>query len=155
MIEVFPVLYVLIGPAGSGKSTIAEQMKERMAVRIVSTDEIRQNMFGSAEDQRNGSEVFDRAYNMIRDHINHRRNVVFDATNTTKKGREELLRRVNMKKNPFHKIAVIVMTDIDGCKRQNLMRDRKVPESVIERQMEQFWRDAQSIENQFDAVYVV
>lgn len=144
-----PTLYVLIGVSGSGKSTYAESMIPNTHLAVVSTDAIRKTYFGSEEDQRDGAKVFQTAYDWINDHLQHGKDVVFDATNTTKRGRKELLRSITP---PFRKVAVLVTPPLEVSLARNAKRQRIVPESVIRGQYKQLMRDGESIPSQFDDV---
>ena len=63
-------LIVMCGPAGSGKSTWAQEYaKSHNGYIIVSTDAIRQLVFGDANDQRNPKLIFDFAYNNIEEFL--------------------------------------------------------------------------------------
>ena len=78
--------------------------------------------------------------------------VVFDATNTTHRGRRQIIRAVRY---PCKRVAVLMPTDLDKALRQNQGRDRNVPEDVIRRQYMQLIRDGESIPTQFDDVIFV
>ena len=145
-----PTLYVTIGPAGSGKSTFVNTMRN---VDVISTDELRKEMFGDAADQHYSGRVFKAAHEMTRRWLSMGMNVVFDATHTTEKGRKDLLAAIAGVS--CQKVAVVFMTPLEECKRRNAQRERKVPEEVIERQYAQFKRDAHSIPDQFDAIVIV
>lgn len=147
-----PTLYVLIGVSGSGKSTYAESLGLNTKLAVVSTDAIRKTYFGSEEDQSDGAKVFQTAYDWIDYYLQYGKDVVFDATNTTKRGRRDLLRSLTP---PFRKVAVLVTPPLGVALAQNSMRQRIVPESVIRRQYEQLMRDGESILDQFDDVIFV
>lgn len=145
-----PTLYVMIGPAGSGKSYVANRIPH---AAIDSTDMIRELMFGSAECQDNPKEVFEEAYIFAEDALCGGLDVVFDATNTTAFARKKLLTRVS---GINHKnVAIFMNTPLEECKRRNALRKRKVPDAVIERQYEQMLKDAGSIPEQFDEIVIV
>ena len=147
-----PTLYVLIGVSGSGKSTYAESLCQNTKLAVVSTDKIREQLFGSESDQREGDKVFKTAYDWVEYWIENGKDVVFDATNTTKRGRKQLLRSIRY---PCIKVAVLFTPPIDVSIARNANRQRIVPESVIRRQYEQLIRDGESIPNQFDDVIFV
>lgn len=54
-----PIMWVLVGLSGSGKSTIATQIaNENPNTVIVSSDAIREELTGDYEDQQHNEEVF-------------------------------------------------------------------------------------------------
>lgn len=147
-----PTLYVLIGISGSGKSTYAEKLQLSRNIAVVSTDSIREEMLGSEANQSDGAEIFRCAYSRINRHLSLGQDIVFDATNTTTYGRNQLLDSI---KEPCKKVAVLVMTPLDVALARNLERSRTVPESVIHRQHMQLMKDGESILNQFDDICFV
>ena len=119
-------LYVMIGVPGSGKSTF---VKEHPEINVVCPDEIRQELFGDAENQEQGRKVFHIAFNRARKLLDAGQDVIFDSTNVRRKYRKDYF-----KKFPdVSKVAVFVNTSIDECKRRNANRDRKVSDAVIDR----------------------
>lgn len=145
-----PTLYVMIGPAGSGKTTFANGIR---GADVISTDQLRKEMFGDEAVQGQAARVFRAAYHLTRMWLNMGLNVVFDATNTTTKTREELLK--NVRGIDCHKVAIYMNTPRGECKFRNNKRERKVLNEVINRQDWQMERDAQTIPEQFDEIIVV
>lgn len=145
-----PTLYIMIGPAGSGKSTFAKE--NFPAAQILSTDAIRKALFGDETDQQNGAEVFRQAYATIRRRLKAGIDVVFDATNTTDAARKEVLSRV--KDIDCRKVAIYMNTPLVICKIQNLVRSRVVPDSVIEKQYAAMMRWSREIPALFDEIIV-
>lgn len=123
---------------------------------VVSTDEIRRELFGNEEDQQNSDKVFETAFTRAATFLNIGYDVCFDATNTTEWGRKVLLRKVKLRSlTEFRKVAILFMTPVEECKRRNESRQRVVPEDVIDRQYRQLMRDAHTIPDQFDEVVVI
>lgn len=146
-----PTLYIMIGPAGSGKTTFASQ--HFGPEKIVSTDTIRKMLFGDEADQRQGAEVFRCAYATIRRRLGWGLDVVFDATNTTDAARKEVLSRV--KDIPCRKVAVYMNTPLEICKERNAGRERIVPEGVIEKQYNAMLKWSAEIPELFDTIVIV
>lgn len=146
-----PTLYVMIGPAGSGKSMFA--VSGAMNAYIISTDEIRHRLFGDETSQENPVKVFRQAYKEVRACLKREWDVIFDATNTTHQSRKELLKRVA--DIPHRNVAVYMNTALEECKRRNAQRIRQVPDEVIDRQYMQMIRDAASIPVRFDEIVIV
>lgn len=115
-------LFVLIGPAGVGKSTYIANHKKQNDV-VVSSDEIRKEL--KSIDQSN-SLVFDQ---MQVDAIaNHDNNVFYDATNLTRKYRIPLY---NKMKAYFHVVAVFLYKPLKTVLENNKNRTAVVPEDVV------------------------
>ena len=145
-----PTLFVMVGPAGSGKSYVANRIPH---AAIDSTDMIRELMFGSAECQDNSEKVFEEAYIFAEDALCGGLDVVFDATNTTAFTRKKLLERMS---GIDHKnVAIFMNTPLEECKRRNAQRKRRVPDDVIVRQYNQLIKEASSIPYQFDEIVIV
>jgi putative nucleotidyltransferase with HDIG domain len=120
-----------VGIAGSGKSTFLQELVEgRDDVIHISSDAIREELYGDENIQQDHVKVF----NLMEDKtilaLKNGKHVVYDATNLSRKKRRHLLRQ--LPKN-IHKTAVYIATDYDVIKKQNASRDRVVPEDVIQR----------------------
>ena len=143
---------MLIGVSGSGKSTYAERLGKNAKLAVVSTDRIRGFLNGNEADQSNGGEVFKIAYTMINESLSRGKDVVFDATNTTNYGRNRLMRNLRY---PCRKVAVLFTPPVEVALERSRMRERIVPDNVIERQYDQLLCYGNSIPDQFDDVTFV
>lgn len=132
-----PTLWVLVGLSGSGKSSIAAQIAEKtLNTIIVSSDEIRKEITGSRGDQSQNEEVFKIFHDRIRRALEHKKNVVADATNLTMKSRRAIMTKVNGL--DIHKVCYIIPKPFEQCKIDNLNRTHSVPDDVLYRQIEHF-----------------
>ena len=143
--------YLMVGLAGSGKSTIAKEIEYaiRMSspkydeygradkVVLISSDDIREEILGDVNDQTQNDKVFSHIHKLIKQAVRDYNHIIVDATNLTIKNRRALLNCLDDKKD-YHKIAYIVNTPIEKCKENNSKRDRKVPEYVIDNQAKKF-----------------
>lgn len=140
---------MLVGLPGSGKSTFAKRIiSSYISCRlvgneslIVSSDDIREELYGDANIQDNPGQVFKIMYDRTVDFLNtYEHNVIiYDATNTNRKHRVELLNNLGRDvKNEFKKECFVVYTDVDTCKQRNQSRDRIVPSNVIDRMLQNF-----------------
>ena len=147
-----PTVFMLIGLPGSGKSTYAKKLKNKIENNnhkavIISADEIRKEVFGDEAIQKNeqydSSHVFVIADNRIKLAMLEGKNIIFDATNINRKKRKAFLTNINKShflalKNTnyvYSYQAVLIATPYEKCLKNNLNRRRVVPEEVIKRMM--------------------
>lgn len=121
-------LIILMGPAGCGKSTYINKMKSKNDI-VVSSDAIREIYFGDVNDQTHNKEVFKIFYNKISKALNAGKTVYADATNISVLSRKSYKKYLKNHTVEIH----IIPTTLDLCKKQNRLRDRHVPDYVIER----------------------
>lgn len=131
-------LYLMCGPAGSGKSTWVRKHAAPGTSAHISRDRIRFNMvkpdeyYFSRED-----DVYEAFVHQIADALKCPwvNEVYADATNLTKKAREKLIKRVEGLCNTrwFDICIVVVKPTIETCLTQNSQREGRecVPETVI------------------------
>lgn len=129
-------LVIMVGPVASGKSTLANNIKnvyERNGQKtiIVSSDQIRVDLYGDINDQTHNDEVFKEVRRRINNCIG-KMNVIVDATSINVKSRIPLLDLVR-KNSDVRKIAMVMTTPEPVCKMLNRKRERKVPEYVIDK----------------------
>lgn len=146
-----PVLYVMIGISGSGKSTIAKKIGEEENAIIVSSDDLRKELLGDANNQNSNELIFNEFHKRIKHALINGKSVVADATNLTMRSRVPLLR--NLVKVPHKKEAVIVSRNIEEAIAANNLRDRVVPEDCIRKQVLRF--QVPFYEEGFDSISVV
>lgn len=140
----------MVGIPGSGKSVLAKEYAKRYNAVIVSTDEIRKELFGDETIQVKNKEVFEVAYDRIKDALYYHRNVIFDATNISRKNRINLLRFIEPFNRGF-KIALVLKTPLEEAKKRNQNRERVVPEDVLERMFKNFCEPTE--EEGWDEIY--
>ena len=132
-----PTLYIMCGLSGSGKSTIATQIaNDNPNTIIVSSDEIREELTGNCEDQEHNEEVFKIFHDRIRKNLEHKKNVIADATNLTMKSRRTIMMKVNGLN--VRKVCVIIPKPFEQCKEDNLHREHPVPDFVLDKQIRKF-----------------
>ena len=121
----------LVGLPASGKSTIAEKIAKNENAIIHSSDNLREELFGDVNDVKNNQKLFQELHRRIKTDLQNGLNVIYDATNINYKKRKEFLREIK-NINCFKK-CVLVATPYEQCLEQNQLRERKVPEYVINR----------------------
>lgn len=128
-------LIYLVGLPGSGKSTFAKGYIER-GYKVFSSDAIRAELYGDESVQDNPQKVFNLLHKRIKDVLSAGENCIYDATNVKSKTRIAFLNEI--KNISCEKICVVVWAPIEVCKERNAVRDRSVPDYVIERMWKNF-----------------
>ena len=130
-----PVLFTMIGLPGSGKSTIADNLVverntgEYSRPVIHSSDSLRKELFGKEGTQGDNGMIFSELHKRMKQDLKDGKDVVFDATNVNKKFRINFIRE--LKNIDCFNVAVCVMTPYELCLKNNVSRERVVPENVI------------------------
>lgn len=134
---------MMVGVAGAGKSTYAEdharflrQELEREVV-ILSSDALREEMYGDASIQVGTDKVFTEMHNRTINSLAQGYDVIYDATNLQRKYRTPLIHDVKEIAPDCQLICIVVDTPLGECLARNQKRDRHVPEYVIKRQFHQ------------------
>lgn len=124
-----PTVYIMVGIPASGKTTVARRkVKEIPNTVHISSDDIRETMFGSASNQRETHLVFENMRAMTREALKLGKNVVYDATNLSRKRRMGFIKQLPKDTNVE---AIYVHTTLEQAKLWNSKRPRVVPEDVI------------------------
>lgn len=126
---------MMVGVAGSGKSTYAKGLESSGQAIIVSTDAIRGELWGDENDQQNPAKVFEEAHRRIKYLLKSGHSVVFDATNLSARRREGFLKQLP---KDCYKECVVIITPPEVINARMAYRERKVPPEVIEKQIKSF-----------------
>lgn len=129
--------YMLCGLPGSGKSYWAREKAKPYDV-IVSSDSIREELYGDASIQEDPSRVFNFMFQRTCAALKAGHTAFYDATNINIKRRINLLKSLRKLIPDLYCICVIVATPIDVCHERNSERKRIVPSYVIDRMLRQF-----------------
>lgn len=131
-----PSLIVLVGIPGSGKTTYAEKyIKEHPNAIHLSSDLIRKELWGSEATQGDNNEVFSLMQSRAIEALNNGQNVVYDATNITRKDRSYIITLCPK----FAKIEChIIWAPIETCIERDAARERTVGKEVIDRMLKRF-----------------
>jgi len=128
--------HFLIGLPASGKSTFAQQLAEIEGSRyeIISTDRIREQLFGDEIVQGDWRQVEAEVMSRIKKAIASGKYIIYDATNLKRSWRMDWLEKVAAATGEeFACVAWYLSTPVETCKKWNLSRQRQVPEIVIEK----------------------
>lgn len=126
-----PILYLLCGPAASGKSTWCHQHVKADDI-YVSRDEIRFARLKNSEDYfTHEKEVFKEYLSRIQDGLSKGNNVFADATHLNWSSRNKILKHINNEKVQIK--VVVFNTPLNICLNRNSNREglRRVPDNVI------------------------
>ena len=125
---------MMVGIAGSGKSTWAEQLEGE----VFSSDAVRAELFGDESVQRNHKLVFDTLHKRIFDHIAKGETpAIYDATNLLSARRHDFVASVKAQFPDCRCVCFLMDTPTEDCLHYNSLRARHVPEHAIKRQAKQ------------------
>ena len=147
-----PHLIMMVGLSGSGKTTKANELAKRFNAKVLSSDDIRQEICGDARDQTKNNLVFETLHNRIFDNLKKWHSVVYDATNLSLKDRTKFFNELKQQIDLYSlEIWAYVMTTPKKiCITQNKSRERIVSETVIEKQLKKF--EIPFLEEGFDKI---
>lgn len=129
-----PVLILLCGIPGSGKTTYAEKMKNSYTYHL-SSDAIRKELYGDENIQGNPSDVFALMQDRTIMLLNNGFDVIYDATNITRKDRASIIAKCPR----FAQIKChIIWAPIETCIERDAARKRTVGKEVIDRMLKRF-----------------
>ena len=129
-----PTIYMLIGPPGCGKSTLADLLAKRLdRAAIVSTDAIRGKLYGDEKIQGNWERIRERAIARIDEAARADRPVIYDATNCKRAWRLEFLQvlRAAIPDIEFTCVGLWLRVSVEICQQRNRERSRRVPPGAI------------------------
>ncbi|RUT08844.1 hypothetical protein DSM106972_008970 [Dulcicalothrix desertica PCC 7102] len=126
------IAHFLIGVPGSGKSTLSQLISQTGSYDIVSTDAIREELYGGADIQGDWQTVETTALNRICTAFAAGKSVIYDATNFKRAFRIDFLQKVKKSSANLTWIAWHLNTPLHTCLTWNKQRTRHVPEAIID-----------------------
>ena len=139
-------LIMPVGCPGSGKTYFCNKLYEEYGIISVSSDQMRENLYGDARIQGNGHEVFTAVYNTICNLFDSGEQIVIlDATNVTRQTRYKAFRYIK----PTEVIFVIMSSDLEKALENNRKRERVVPDKVLIRMYSSYIQDMPNPESDF------
>lgn len=132
-------LYIMMGLPGSGKSKAAEELQffNPKRTEIISSDKIREELYGDESIQGNPKEVFDLVMSRGNAYLKKGVNVIIDSTNINSKKRRHLISAITSDVE-VEVIGVVVPASINACVRFDSQRERTVGYQVIHRMWKQW-----------------
>lgn len=131
-----PTLILLVGIPGSGKTTYAKKyIEENYNTIHFSSDLIRKELWGNEATQGDNNEVFSIMQKRAIEALDNGYNVIYDATNITRKDRGHIISQCPK----FAKIeAHVAWAPIETCIERDAARERTVGKDVIDRILKRF-----------------
>lgn len=132
-------LYLLCGPAASGKSTFVNNSLKKIHGTHISRDTVRFSIVSEKEDYfSHEKEVFNEFIRCIKEGLILYDNVFVDATHLNEKSRNKVLNRLNL--DNVNIIPVNFIIPVETCLERNQLRKgrERVPEDVIIRMHKTF-----------------
>ena len=147
-----PSLVVMVGPAGSGKSTLCR--RSFRPAETISTDACRTLLAGDAADQRVSPGAFALAHRMAEDRLRRGLLTVFDATSVDARARRPLVAMAARRHLPA--VAIVLDLPVRTCVANDRKRARRVGRHVIADQARRLARALPGLLSEgFAAVHVV
>lgn len=140
---------MMIGIPGSGKSTFAGKIAESENAVTVSSDKLREELFGTVYEFRKNALLFSEMFGRTCKYLNEGKSVIFDATNIRSSERKRILKRFKA----VFKVCYYIKTPLEKALYQNSTRDRNVPEEVIVKMYDKI-QEPQPIEG-WDEIYII
>lgn len=128
-----PIFCMLVGLPGSGKTSFALSQKDKYD--IISSDSIRKELYGSERIQENNNKVFEIMRKRAIEALKSGKNVIYDATNMTRKFRKALLSSIKI---DCKKVACIIWAKYETCVLRDKNRNRTVGNEVLRRMIKSF-----------------
>jgi len=150
-----PKFFMLVGIAGCGKSTWAQKNLNhyQMFTKIFSSDIYRENLFNDINDQTHNKIVFDTMHKDIIKALKNGESVCYDATNLTRKNRQNILHLINKQNIECQKIAVLFEVEESIIREQNANRERKIPDIILDQMFRRF--EIPFLDEGFDDINIV
>ena len=150
----FP-LHFLIGCPGSGKSFLAEQLQQRLPqYGIVSTDQIRLDLYGDEAIQGLWTEIEPEIFAQIHRLQTAGQGIIYDATNTQWVYRQQFLAKLK-DHGITHINAWVLPTPLEVCLSRNQRRSRQVPPAIIQAMFDQMQQYPPQLSEGFQQIYEV
>ena len=121
-------LYIMIGAPGSGKSSLAKKLAEKMDGIVYSSDDIREELAhkygleGGADNQAVSEEAFNVLYERTFNGLLLGKTIFYDATNISRISREALISSFRENGAEFNAFFEFLDTPLDVCNERNVKR---------------------------------
>jgi predicted kinase len=145
-------LQFLIGCPGSGKSFLAEQLRQCLSqYEIIATDQIRLKLYGHEATQGLWSEVEKAVFAQIQQLQTTGYGIIYDATNAQFIYRQQFLAK--LKDYGITQVnAWVLQTPLELCLNRNQRRSRQVPFEIIKAMDEQIQQQPPQLSEGFEQI---
>lgn len=130
-----PNFIMLVGLPGAGKTYTAQQLAKGRNAVVLSSDNIRKELYGSEVTQGTHDEVFELMNKRAADYLKNGTNVIYDATNLRRKNRKYLL---SVLPKECAKKVYIVWARYETCLERDAHRKHSVGKNIIDRMIKNF-----------------
>lgn len=125
------ILIVMVGPPGSGKTTLAREITQTYNnFAILSPTDIRLEMTGNASDRTMNKEVFIKLFSRANLYLSQGYNVIYDATNCRISHRRRIISATS--ENCKKRVCILFNVSLSECMKNNDAYDNPIPEKSIE-----------------------
>lgn len=136
------LVHFLIGTPGSGKSTFAQLLSKLGDYEVISTDDIRKELYGDAKIQGEWLKIESIAIERICNSLKLNKGIIYDATNFKRCFRIDFLTKVKTRLVELDLpqpdwIGWYLQTPLKTCMKWNQQRQRQVPLETIKTMDEQ------------------
>ena len=132
------ILFILVGPPASGKSTWGKNFAEKTGAAYVSTDSIRAEIGSGESDQSVSYAAFSIARQRVTNALSQRKNAIIDATNVNPKSRKDWI-NIGKSSNSYI-VAIVFEVSKEELYKRDLKRDRHVGKEIIDRFVDKYSR---------------
>lgn len=133
------IINVLVGLPGSGKDYYAKSKANSETDVIISSDDIRAELYGSAECQDHPEIVFFEMFKRTCAAVREEKHIIYyNATNLNRKKRINLIKEFRKIFPDVTICATVITAPYDVCCKRNSERDRVVPDFAMERMYKSF-----------------
>jgi predicted kinase len=122
-------LIMLCGLPASGKSTLAEVLHVKELAVVLSSDDLRDELYGDVDHQDDNDKVFIELHRRAKLLLNSGTNVILDSTNISSKRRKAIVEEFKK----FHCEVYYFSKTFDECVLSDGLRERTVGKRVIDR----------------------
>lgn len=144
-------IIVLSGISGSGKSTYAAKLSKEIDAEIVCPDTLRGRITGNESDMSKDGYIWNQLVPLeLRKALVYHTTVIFDSTACSVKSRKSIIKTIRDINKNYQIECHYFKPDLELAKKQNLLRERKVPIEVLESQAKR-WQ-IPSIEEGFSEI---